>query len=277
MRTVNQPESWWGWHGWNQPEPLSIVQIMQAGTMPPRLAAAFWLGLERGASFILAADPPGSGKTTVLTALLAFAPPDAVAYFTRGWGETFDLPPPSADYPTYLMVNEMSDHLPVYSWGPYVVRIFELLAEGYSLCTTVHADTVEEVIEQLELDVGVAREHLAQLTFVVPLALAQRDGRTLHRVREVGLLGPSEQGLAIQRIAVWDEGRDTFSILEGVDERTGLAGRLGLEIEAFDRELARREAFLERLVADGTSSIEAVERAVEEFRQEPSPEGQAQH
>ena len=276
MRTVNQPESWWGWHGWNQPEPLSIVQILQAGTMPPRLAAAFWLGLERGASFIFAADPPGSGKTTVLTALLAFAPPDAVAYFTRGWGETFDLPPPSADYATYLMVNEMSDHLPVYSWGPYVVRIFELLAEGYSLCTTVHADTVEEVVEQLELDVGVAREHLAQLTFVVPLAIAHRDGRTLHRVRDVGLLGPSERGLAVQRIAVWDEGRDAFSILEGVDERAGLAGRLGLESEVFDRELARREAFLERLVADGISSIEAVERAVEEFRQEPSPEGRAQ-
>ncbi|OGO51358.1 MAG: hypothetical protein A2148_10690 [Chloroflexi bacterium RBG_16_68_14] len=108
MRAVNRPESWWGWHGWNQPEPLSIVQILQEGTMPPRLAAAFWLGLERGASFIFAADPPGAGKTTILTALLSFAPADTVAYFTRGWGETFDLPPPGDGYPTYLLVNEMS-------------------------------------------------------------------------------------------------------------------------------------------------------------------------
>ena len=73
MRAVNQPESWWGWHGWDQPEPLSITQVLQAGTMPPRLAAAFWLGLDRGASFVFAADPPGAGKTTILTALLAFA------------------------------------------------------------------------------------------------------------------------------------------------------------------------------------------------------------
>src|ERR1700694_2361694 len=58
MRAVNQPESWWGWHGWDQPQPMSIVEIMQSGTLPPRLAAAFWLGLERGASIILAADPP---------------------------------------------------------------------------------------------------------------------------------------------------------------------------------------------------------------------------
>ncbi len=272
MRAVNQPESWWGWHGGNQPEPLSIVQIIQAGTMPPRLAAVFWLGLERGASFVFAADPPGSGKTTVLTALLALAPPDTVAYFTRGWGETFDLPPPDESYPTYLMVNEMSDHLPVYSWGPYVIRVFELLTEDYSLCTTLHADTVEAVIEQLEEEVGVPREHLAQLTFVEPLAIVQQEGRTLRRVRDVGLLGPGEEGpgegsLAVRRIATWDEKRDTFSILEDSDVTAALATRLGMEDKALDEELATREAFLERLVADGISGMTAVQEAVDAFRQ----------
>ncbi len=266
MRAVNQPESWWGWHGWNQPEALSIVEILKAGTMSPRLAAAFWLGLEHGASFILAADPPGSGKTTILTALLAFAPPETVAYFTRGWGETFELPPPSVDHHTYLMVNEMSDHLPVYSWGPYAVRAFELLADGYSLCTTVHADTVEEVIEQLELDVGVLREHLARLTFVVPLAIEHRDGSTLRRVRDVGLLGTNADGLSVRRIATWDERDDTFAVLEAPEERAALAERLGLGADVFDGELARREEFIERLIADGVSSIDAVQQAVVEFR-----------
>jgi hypothetical protein len=266
MRAVNQPESWWGWHGWNQPEPLSIVQIMQAGTLPPRLAAAFWLGLERGASFIFAADPPGAGKTTVLTALLAFAPIDTVAYFTRGWGETFDLPPPSDDYPTYLMVNEMSDHLPVYSWGPYVLKTFELLTEGYSLCTTVHADTVPGVIEQLEVHVGVPREHLAQLTFIVPLAIGHRDGHSIRRVHDVGLLGPGDGGLSVGSIASWDERRDAFSVLEDVDERAALARRLGWSEDKFERGLSEREAFLQRLLDEGVSAINDVQEAVDAFR-----------
>ena len=266
MRAVNRPESWWGWHGWNQPEPLSIVQILQAQTMPPRLAAAFWLGLERGASFIFASEPPGAGKTTILSALFPFTTPETVAYFTRGWGETFELPPPSDGYATYLMVNEMSDHLPVYSWGPYVVRIFELLAEGYSLCTTLHADTVDEVIEQLEVDNGVRREHLAHLTFVVPLAISQRASGTLRRVREVGLLGPGDGGLAVRPIAAWDEHNDSFSVLEDKAARTALAGRLGMANEKFAQELRRREAFLRRLMRDGVSSIDAVEQAVADFR-----------
>jgi len=269
MRAVNHPESWWGWHGYDQPQPLSIVEIMQAGTLPPRLAAAFWLGLERGASFVFAADPPGAGKTTVLTALLAFAPPDMVAYFTRGWGETFDLPPPNDAYPTYLMVNEMSDHLPVYSWGPYVVRVFELLGEGYSLCTTLHADSVEGVIEQLEGEAGVPRAHLARLTFVVPLTIAQRDGHTLRRVLDAGLLGDGDDGLSVERIAAWDERRDAFAVLDSKSERAALARRIGMELPAFDRELLRREAFLQRLLADNIIAIDAVQAAVEAFRATP--------
>ena len=121
MKALNQPESWWGWHGYNQPQALSITQIMRAGTFPPRIGAILWLVMERGRSIILAADPPGAGKTTILTALLAFAKPEASVYFTQGWGETFRLPPIEPDDPPiYIMVNEMSDHLPVYSWGPYV-------------------------------------------------------------------------------------------------------------------------------------------------------------
>jgi len=266
MRAVNQPESWWGWHGWDQPQPLSIAEIMAAGTMPPRLAAAFWLGLERGASFCFAADPPGAGKTTVLTALLALAPPETVVYFTRGWGETFELPPPGDAHPTYLLVNEMSDHLPVYSWGPYALRAFELLTEGYSLATTVHADTVEDVIAQLERDVGVPREHLAHLTFVVPLAIARREGGTVRRVRDVGLLGPGDGGLAVSRIATWDERRDAFSVLEDLAQRAALAERLGLPAKDFDRELARREAFLAGLLASDLRSQSEVQHALEEFR-----------
>ena len=266
MRAVNQPESWWGWHGWNQPEALSIVQIMQAGTLPPRMAAAFWLGMEHGASFVFAAEPPGAGKTTILTALLAFAREETLVYFTRGWGETFDLPPQSEDHATYIMVNEMSDHLPVYSWGPYVVKSFELLAEGYSLATTLHAETVEEVIEQLVEDNDAAPEHVARLEFVVPMVIETRDGQTLRRVRDVGLLSNGAGGIEIERLAAWDAKADTFSVLEEPSSRKALAERLGMQLDAFESGLAEREAFLQRLLDEGKSAIPVVEQEVAAFK-----------
>jgi hypothetical protein len=284
MHSANQPESWWGWHGYNHPQALSIVQIMQAGTLPPRLAALFWLGLERGASFVFAADPPGAGKTTLLTALLAFAPPETVAYFTRGWGETFDLPPVTEDHATYIMVNEMSDHLPVYSWGPYVVRAFELLGDGYSLCTTMHADDASGVVEQLVEDNDVPRDHVSRLTFIVPLHIAaggtgsggsaggagsgggQREGRTLRRVLDVAAPVAHSDSLTLCSLARWDERSDAFAVLDGPDERATLAAKLGIDEAGIDGALDAREAFLQKLLDDGVTAIAAVQEAVDQYR-----------
>jgi hypothetical protein len=265
MRAVNRPQSWWGWHGWDQPIPLSIVEIIRAGTLPPRLAAVFWLGMERGASFIFAAEPPGAGKTALLTALLPFAPRDALAYFTRGWGETFDLPPRDNSAPTYILVNEMSDDIPVYSWGPYVIRIFELVAEGYSMATTMHADTAEEVADILGEEVGVPLDHLALLTFVVPLTFRYRGGRTLRRVLEATLFELKEGKLAFQRLATWDEASDSFSVLDSPESLAALAGRLGMDERRLIEELERREGFLRKLLNDGISEIDAVQDAIEGF------------
>jgi hypothetical protein len=265
MRAVNRPQSWWGWHGWDHPIPLSIVEIIEAGTLPPRLAAAFWLGMERGASFVFAAHPPGAGKTALLTAILPFAPRDSLGYFTRGWGETFDVPPCDDNLPTYLLVNEMSDDLPVYSWGPYVVRIFEFVAEGYTLGTTMHADTADEVAEILEEEVGVPAPHLARLTFVVPLVFSYRGRRPLRRVLEATLFDLHDEDLVLQQLATWDKATDSFSVLESSEALSALAARLRLEEDALTGELDHREAFLTRLLNEGVSSIEAVQEAIEGF------------
>jgi hypothetical protein len=265
MRAVNRPQSWWGWHGWDHPIPLSIVEIIEAGTLPARLAAAFWVSMERGASFVFAAHPPGAGKTVLLTAILPFAPRDSLAYFTRGWGETFDLPLRDDKLPTYLLVNEMSDDLPVYSWGPYVIRIFELVAEGYTLGTTMHADTAQEVLEILQDEGGVPARHVARLTFVVPLVVSHRERRPLRRVLEATLFDLHDGELVLQQLARWDEASDSFSVLDSPEALSALSARLELDEETLAEELDRREAFLTRLVNDGISSIEAVEEAIEGF------------
>jgi hypothetical protein len=244
--------------------------------MPAELAALFWICLERRASLILAAGPPSSGKTTILTALFTFLPQESQVYFTRGWGETFDLPPLSEGAPTYILVNEISDHLPVYSWGPYVVRAFELLAEGYSLGSTLHADTVEEVIAQLEEDNGVPRAHLARLTLIATLRLPHGGGRVLRRLNEVALLGPGDgahEDLSVTTVSSWDSEDDSFRLLEGEGSGPALARRLGFSESRLRKEMERRGRFLAGLVREGVLSHEAVERAVAGYRAGLGPKG----
>jgi len=270
MRALNQPQSWWGWHGWaGHPVPLSITDILHAGTMSAEMAGLFWLALERRASIILAADPPSAGKTTILTALLAFLPPETRVYFTCGWGETFDLPPLGDGPPIYILVNEISDEIPVYSWGPYVVRVFELLAEGYSLGSTMHADTVEEAIARLEEDNGVPRRRLAHLTFLATMYVAYAGGRVLRRLSEVALLGPDDgagNDLAVTPICRWEAEGDSFRLLERRETAAALARRLGLPEGELRREMGRRGRFLARLVRAGVLDQMAVEHAIAEYR-----------
>jgi hypothetical protein len=267
VKALNQPESWWGWHGWNHPEPMSITQIMRAGTLPARIAAILWLAIERGASVVLAADPPGAGKTTLLTALLAFARPEASVYFTRGWGETFDLPPVEGDAPTFLMVNEISDHLPVYSWGPYVQRAFELMAEGYSLLSTMHADTVDGVIEQLVDENDVAPKHVGHLAFVVPIYVgANGEGRRVRRVSDIAVLEPLGGAYDRCSIAGWQRDSDTFASLRTPAEVNAAARRLRLTDDEFLEQLHEREQFLQGLLDEGVDEMEDVQRRVFAFR-----------
>ncbi|MHC4593305.1 MAG: hypothetical protein ACYS8L_11540 [Planctomycetota bacterium] len=53
---------------------LSIVDLIEDGTITPAMAALCWTIIGQGASFITGAVPGGAGKTTLMGALLSFLP-----------------------------------------------------------------------------------------------------------------------------------------------------------------------------------------------------------
>jgi hypothetical protein len=246
---------------------MSIIELIQAGNLNARLAAMLWIAMDRGASLIVAADPPSSGKTTTLSALLSFTPPETAVYFTRGMGETFSLPARSDSYPTYLLINEMSDHIPVYTWDGNARRAFELLAEGYSLATTMHDETVGGVVRQLREDLSIPADHIAKLTFIVPLYVGHLGG-LMRRVQEVAFVQPDGDGLRTTTIASWDMNRDSFAVLPEPEHRDAFALFAGLSTEALDAELDKREGFLTMLLNTGVTAITEVNQAIESFYEE---------
>src|SRR6478752_289441 len=146
-----EPFGWWGWH-WQPPQPLSVVQLLDAGSFDAETLGLIWALLARRASIIVGAEPPMAGKTTTLTALLDLLPPTTRKIYLRGHYENFEFVADPALEPahTYLLANEMSDHLAIYFWGARVGKLFSLLPQGYAFGSTMHAETVEDVLAVLQ-------------------------------------------------------------------------------------------------------------------------------
>jgi len=243
---------------------MSVAELIQAGNMDARMAALFWAGMERGASIIIAAGPPSSGKTTTLSALMAFTHPDTAVYFTRGVGEPFALPSLSDSYYTYMLINELSDHIPVYTWHDDARRAFQLLAQGYRLGSTMHADTVGDVLTQLQGDLGIPGEQVAHVTLVVPLYVG-RLHPPIRRVKEIALLQPNGSGIALTTLATWDRSADRFHTLEDAAARNAFAAWAGLTGQDLEDELGKREGIIASLIRKGATSIPEFNNAIEAY------------
>lgn len=276
-----RPYAWWGWH-WSPPVPLSIVEIVDGGTLPRRLAALLWLLMETRRSVLLASEPPMSGKTTLLSALLAFLPPDTSPIFLRGLSETFDYASEADPRRSYLLVNELSSHLPVYLWGPKATRMFHTLAAGFGLGTTMHADDVDGVLGQLRAELDLRPDELARLDVIGIMRTLRGDtpilghddvppemryGATAIRRRLVATHLVTREGDRIRAplLSEWDARTDEHRI-ELESNLPELARRTGRDVADLCAELARRETYLGELAGSGVRRPSAVAEAIAAYR-----------
>lgn len=128
---------------------LSIVDLMEAETIPLDLAAYFLAVICRGASFLVGAVPPRAGKTTVMGALLNFVP-DGVELRTTDslsaieWAMHFER-----RRGCYVCPEIGEGHYFGYLWGEALRTYFDLFKFGHLLASTLHADTVASAEHQI--------------------------------------------------------------------------------------------------------------------------------
>ena len=283
MEDHEEPFGWWGWH-WQPPVPMSIMQIIEAGSADTDIMALVWALMARRASVLVAAEPPMAGKTTTLTALLDLMPPDTRRIYLRGHYETFEFlnDPAVVPHDTYVLANEMSDHLAIYLWGSRIYKAFELTGKGYAIGSTMHAETVEDVIAILDsYPLNVPGEWIARLTLVINLYVSSTYGgavrrfNTVHMLEESRVPGPKSrveesgpgtspvQGVRPVLLARWDRSDDRFehSFYEPeVQEK--LAARACVTPQEWAADVARRKAHLEKMRDEGVRGISATRKAL---------------
>jgi hypothetical protein len=192
-------------------------------------------------------DPqPGVGKTTTLNALLQFLPEGTGRLYMSGMYENFaftrvpDIDPAT----TYVLCNEVSDHLPIYMWGRIARRYLTLPAQGYHIATSVHADTIDDVISMYRHDLHLTPEEVRRLGLVINIGLAGRVYPARRRWFSTHFIEPKADPKRANAIvplplSLWNSLKDTF---EHADQTIldGLAAWAGMTCQDFNAALQER-------------------------------------
>jgi hypothetical protein len=286
------------------PKARSITELIGSGTLDPELAATLWVLLEGRVPLIVAGPAQGSGRSTLLGALLDLVPPDVRRIELAGVDEDFAwlpqaselgwtrapaagapvgaaaaapvMPPNGHEGPvrpdsTLIVVPEFSDVLPSFTWGEPARIAVRAATIGYGLGATIAGDGLEDVLAALSAPPnGLTEDELSRIGMV--LVVGRVGPRSMPRVVAAHYVRPvarDEHG-HVQRLgpavlATWDARRDRFEHF-GWGITPELALRVGRRAGDFELEVARRRELLERLSAGGVVEVEAVRSAIDHDR-----------
>lgn len=288
------------WH-YESDRPLSVAQLITLGSMDTRVGALLWLLIERHTPYIISGptDPtPGVGKTTTLNAMLDFLPNGSALVYTSGMFERFEFKELEEIEPakTLVLCNEVSDHLRIYMWGRVARRFLDLPAERYAIATSMHADTLDDVLDALMGDLHLTAGQTSRLGLIVNIGLVGRVWPPKRRFLTVNLLlpespednGPQADGskvtplrqereqVQIIQLSRWVQQGDYFTT---PDDATlaQVATFLKMDNATFTAALQRRIDCLQELSEGAGANLRATRRAIADLSAaEESSSGQAE-
>jgi len=238
---------------------LSIVDLIDAGTISAEMAAFCWLLIGRGASFLTGAVPGGAGKTTLMASLLAFLPPGERIVTVSDRRVIDDALAGALPRPATVMAHEVgAGRWYGYIWGRDAADFFRLISSGLRCVTCLHADTPEQVAATLA-PLGVAPADLERVGLQLFMHAGSGFGAVRRRVRSLHCV----VGGRLRTLWRWNGLEDR---IESVMEPAELCKMLAEAGEGRPDELrtcwARREQCLRRLQSAGVRAFEDVRLAV---------------
>jgi hypothetical protein len=267
------PPFWWGKRGEGLLPPThSVLDLLDSHVLDTRVGALFWALLARRASLLLVGGwERGIGKTTTLTALTGFFPPDTDLYVTRGAHEDFSFLSQTDPERTYLMVGEFSDHTPGYLWGPPAARLLRLNDQGYRVAGTMHAEGIEHVIAQFgEPPVSLLPAELPEaLQLVIFLRASEQNGTIERRLTSANWLQQTPRGpggMGAKSLMAWSPADDSWTLFSSPDTWADLARWGGTDAAALKAEVGARQKHLDSLLTKPARDFDSVRETLLAFR-----------
>ncbi|MEM5778452.1 MAG: ATPase, T2SS/T4P/T4SS family [Candidatus Aenigmatarchaeota archaeon] len=271
-------------------EPLSPIDLLNKKTVNSEILAYLWLAVENGAS-ILIAGGVGTGKTTLLNALLMFVPSEAKIIsiedtrelnlphenwvpavtrvgFAKGYGEVnmFDLLKEAfRQTPSYVIVGEVR--------GAEAYVMFQGMAAGIPAMGTMHAGRVDDVIYRLQTPpINLSPTLIDTLDIVIIMIHTREKGESARRMKEIveiESVDPVTGKTRTNQVFSWFPSEDNFEYHGTSYQLQEIAAHKGVEVSDLFKELERRKALLEWMQKNNIINYKDVVRILTEYRKNP--------
>ncbi|QGN06553.1 type II secretion system protein [Halorhabdus sp. CBA1104] len=243
-------------------DPFTPIDLVEYGTFSLDMLAYLWLAIEHNKSLLFAGGT-AAGKTTSMNAVSMFIPPRAkvltiedtreLSLYHDNWlssvtRERFD----EDDITMYDLLRSALRHRPEYIVvgevrGQEAITLFQAMNTGHTTFSTMHADSVQTVINRLENEpINVPRPMVQSLDILCVQVLARYGDERVRRAKVLAEIEGIDQRtgeLDYANVYEWSPTEDTFgesnsTLLDEIREERGWSQSDLLE------ELRDRQRFL---------------------------------
>ncbi|MCS7114039.1 MAG: type II/IV secretion system ATPase subunit [Nitrososphaerota archaeon] len=273
-------------------DPLTISDLISFNTLSSKMAAYLWYVIENRAS-VLVAGGIACGKTTMLNCLSMFIKPEmkivsvedtqelnlphenwipSVVRLSFGREDSassitlFDLLKAAVrQRPDYIIVGEIR--------GEEAYTLFQAMATGHLGMCTIHAESVESVINRLESEpMNIPRPLIAMTDVIMVMTRTEIEGKPARRVMttaEISRFDQATKEIVTKEVFRWKPKEDKFEYLEPSSLLEKHMKRLDLSKEDVQRELQRRKTVLEWMVHKGIRRYTDVASVIRDYYANP--------
>jgi len=253
-------------------EPLSPIHMLKFGTVDARILAYLWMLTEFGKSTLIGGGT-ATGKTTLLNALSLFIKPEMkivtiedtaelrlphshwVPQVARqaisesggkkmGEVDMFDLLRESLrQRPDFILVGEVR--------GKEAYVLFQQIATGHPGIATIHADTIEKLVDRLttppiELSPSLI-ENLDAIIFIERIKYGNKYVRRISSILEVTGFDRKKDAPITNEVFKWDPVNDKFVTVNPSIVLRKISGNTGINEDAIQKDIGKRVRILDWL------------------------------
>ncbi len=267
--------------------PFTPVDLIRSGTADPELMTYLWFMTE-GLNSAMIVGAPGAGKTSTLNSLLLFAPGNTKIFSIEETRElniphdnwiaaetrrknavngqkgverlgTFDLVTMAMrQRPTYIVVGEVR--------GRETYALFQAMATGHTTYATIHADSMESLLNRLENEpMNIPRVLVSYLNIVIFINFVRLDGKMVRRITEVdeivGIDGRTNE-ILYNRVFRYDPEKDKFNYAGSSRLYGRIMEQRSYNQAEFEKEISARSSMLKELAEAGETDNEEIARMI---------------